>query len=314
MDDRARHIVNPGCSSEQRLNRVFGPAAALAGSGADRCQVRSLGRRTLLRPTARSQAGGRTRLGAVVAGNGIIVGVDASADARAALWWAVDEAGLRGSTLLLVHAAALDGAQLAGVGASRRGHEQAGESLLAECAVAASDRQPGVLVSRVLSRIAAADELIALSAKAELLVLGTRGRPGSFDTILGSVGHQVAAQAGCPVVLVADSPTVEAKLGAPGIVVAVSDAPEGRLALGFAFREAHRRGIGIIAVSGWPLPDDDFGVDKPTLTADRSRHYGALLEAELGPWRRQFAEVAVQPVVDARGSSTRCCARPIGLS
>jgi nucleotide-binding universal stress UspA family protein len=238
-----------------------------------------------------------------MAGNGIIVGVDASADARAALWWAVDEARLRGSTLLLVHAAAHNSAELAGVGvrSSRRAHDHAGESLLAECAVEASHRQPGVLITRVLSQAAAADELIALSAEAELLVLGTRGRIDSFDTILGSVSHHVAAHAGCPVVLVADSPTVQPKSGAPGIVVAVSDAPEDRLALAFAFHEAQRRGAGIVAVSGGPLPAEGLGADQPTLTAARSRHYGALLEAQLAPWRRQFPGVVLRPAVDAGG-------------
>jgi nucleotide-binding universal stress UspA family protein len=247
-----------------------------------------------------------------VAGNRIVVGVDASTGARSALWWAADEARLRGSTLLVAHAHELDGARPRGAEVALGDQDHAGESLLTECAVAASDRQPGVLVTSMLSHSGAADALIKLSAEAELLVVGTRGRTGLVDTILGSVSHHVAAHAHCPVVVVAVASKVQPTSRTPGIVVAVSDAPESRLALEFSFVEARRRGVGITAVSGWLVPDDGSRMDPHQLAADWSRHLAWLLDEELLPMRRRFPEVDVTPVADDGGAADTLLREAVG--
>lgn len=171
--------------------------------------------------------------------NCIVVGVDGSAGARAALIWAADECRLRGRTLLVVHGADHVDAPPGG---------EAGERILSSLLAAASARQPGVAVTSLDSRALAADALIDLSRDADLLVVGTHGRGGIVSSILGSVSHRVAAHASCPVVVVPDMPGRGSDARSSRVVVGVSESVSGRLAADFAFDEARRRGATLVAV------------------------------------------------------------------
>ncbi|MEO8888466.1 MAG: universal stress protein [Jatrophihabitantaceae bacterium] len=176
-----------------------------------------------------------------MASHRIIIGVDGSPGARTALNWAVDECRLRACTLLVVHA--LDTRDVRPVVSSRSGggYDDPIDRLLNDLAAVASARQPGVPVTTMLSGKRPADALIGLSADAQLLVVGTRGRNGFAGTMLGSVSHRTAAHAQCAVAIIPlDHHPVE--YGRHGVVVGASDGRAGRLALEFARHEADIRG------------------------------------------------------------------------
>lgn len=141
--------------------------------------------------------------------NMIVVGVDNSPGAKAALRFALDEARLRHATLRAVHAwqfgyigapgieatSTMLGAELDDV---RRGAEAALERTLREAIPDTGD----VGLERRVVEGAAAPVLIDESRGADLLVVGSRGLGGFRGLLLGSVGQQCAHHAACPVVIV----------------------------------------------------------------------------------------------------------------
>ena len=163
----------------------------------------------------------------------IVVGVDASPGAVRALAWATDEARLRLVSLQVVHAyhaqalaaplyfpseEGLPGQAMAAGARSpaeetteaqehqtrfreavRHQAEDLLEGLLEEvgATVEGVDVQPSVVEDRNPTQA-----LIELSADADLLVVGSRGRSGFTSLLLGSVSHAVVLHALCPVVVV----------------------------------------------------------------------------------------------------------------
>jgi len=141
--------------------------------------------------------------------NLVVVGVDESDGAKAALAFAHEEARLRNATLRAVHAW-----QFGYIGYT--GFEGAVPALggdiaeLRAAAVAALDAtvravlpDPGgvEIEQRVVEGTAGA-VLVDESSRADLLVVGSRGHGGFAQLLLGSVGQQCAHHAACPVVIV----------------------------------------------------------------------------------------------------------------
>ncbi|HET6847907.1 MAG TPA: universal stress protein [Gaiellales bacterium] len=136
----------------------------------------------------------------------IVVGVDGSAGAARALEFAVREAELRKSELRVVCAwqapiTAYAGAMIAPAidpatfaSELRQAAQKQVDAALAE--------HNGVSTNVVLREGNAAAILIDEGHRAELIVIGSRGLGGFAGLLLGSVGHQVAAHAACPVVIV----------------------------------------------------------------------------------------------------------------
>jgi nucleotide-binding universal stress UspA family protein len=161
----------------------------------------------------------------------IVVGVDTSPNARRALAWAADEARLRQATLQVVHAyhaknlaaPVYFGSQHtydASVGAAgvpqpelsasvqrREAFEEAvrgqADELLAALLGELGETVRGVQVQQtVVEDRHPAEALVQLSVDAELLVVGSRGRGGFSELLLGSVSHAAVLHAVCPVVVV----------------------------------------------------------------------------------------------------------------
>jgi nucleotide-binding universal stress UspA family protein len=135
----------------------------------------------------------------------VLVGVDDSADARAALRWAAGHAGRRGAPLKVIHA--FQPPHLAGMlGFARFQPDVAWrvEATKALARLVASELGEGAEheVAVVAAQADPAAGLLAAAEDASLLVVGTRGRGCASSALLGSVSSQVLARARCPVVVV----------------------------------------------------------------------------------------------------------------
>ena len=139
----------------------------------------------------------------------IVVGVDQSKGAKAALRFALEEAKLRRATLRVVHAwqygyigaTGLEGAYPA-VGGDIKELRDAAETALEETLRESIPETGGVEIERRVVEGRAAGVLVAESRDADLLVVGSRGHGGFAGLLLGSVSQQCAHHARCPVVIV----------------------------------------------------------------------------------------------------------------
>lgn len=143
----------------------------------------------------------------------IVVGVDGSTGARAALEWALDEARLRGASLEAVHAWQSPTLVVAGpFGAPPLADEDTTERVrkaaehLLEKELQAVDTS-GVKVEPIVPGASPANALLDIARGADLLVVGTRGHGGFVGLLLGSVSQQVSHHAPCPVVIVPGTPS-----------------------------------------------------------------------------------------------------------
>ncbi|MES9606763.1 universal stress protein [Actinomadura sp. NPDC000929] len=181
----------------------------------------------------------------------VVVGFDGSVYAMQALDWALDEAELRGSPLVLCHAWhwPYQGVAPELEEAGRRSLHEAAQHVLAHGVECARQRTAGVAVRPVSEEGSAAERLTELSAGAELLVLGSRGLGRLARVPVGSVAAHVAVHARCPVIVVRGVGALP-RPGSPAPVVAVVDgSPAARSALAFAAREAELRQLPVKTVS-----------------------------------------------------------------
>ena len=142
--------------------------------------------------------------------NRIVVGVDGSPGAAAALRWALAEARLRGAILDVVVAWELSGTpdtdDCSCPSLSRLAHEleeAAGTTL--DAAVQALGPDGDVLIEQIVMRGSPALALLDIARYADLLVVGSTGLGGRRRVVLGSVGSvggRCIADAPCPVVVV----------------------------------------------------------------------------------------------------------------
>ena len=137
----------------------------------------------------------------------IVVGVDGSDNAAAALRWAVTEARRRGATVEAVHGwhEPVVGGTAAGfvpVPIDAEAFEQSSRDHLERAVTHAIDDESGVLIERRLVHDTPASALLDLAQGADLLVVGRRGHGGFLGLVLGSVSQQIVWHAPCPVVVV----------------------------------------------------------------------------------------------------------------
>jgi nucleotide-binding universal stress UspA family protein len=133
----------------------------------------------------------------------VVVGVDGSPTSAAALAFAFDAAAARKVPLVAVHtwwdllvdpslAPLLDWDAI----------EDDERQVLAERLAGWGEKYPDVPVERLVTREHPSRALVEQSRRAQLVVVGSRGRGGVAGLVLGSVSHAVLHRAHCPVAVV----------------------------------------------------------------------------------------------------------------
>ena len=147
-------------------------------------------------------------------GERVVVGVDGSVEASAALRFGIDEARLRKVPLRAIHVwtAGSTGEALPFSGGSRGwltadGFDfselrEAAEELLETAVAAAVQDGDGVEIETRLVEGIPADVLIGAVGPDDLLIVGSRGRGALAGVLLGSVSARCVHHAPCPVVVV----------------------------------------------------------------------------------------------------------------
>lgn len=140
---------------------------------------------------------------------GVVVGDDGSECAALAVRWAAEEARLRKSVLHVVRAWSIASAPRppswkVGYAPSLQEYEEAVlADLRKDVAAHLGDGDfEDFQVEHHAVHGPSAQALLATSAGADLVVVGSRGRGGFAGLVLGSVTEQVVRHAGCPVVVI----------------------------------------------------------------------------------------------------------------
>ena len=144
---------------------------------------------------------------------GIVVGVDESENSKAALRWAIDEARLRRVPVVAVHAwdapivppmmdvGPVPAAPMVDLPEMLQEVKNAAEELLQRVIAEVAGDASGVDVRPLAVEGRPSSALVEAAQDADLLVVGSRGLGGFKELVLGSVSHQVASHAPCPVVI-----------------------------------------------------------------------------------------------------------------
>jgi nucleotide-binding universal stress UspA family protein len=179
----------------------------------------------------------------------IVVGVDGTPESQVAVRWAIQAAKSRGTAVRVVRAYRNeDSAKPTG----KEAVPPPAERYQAELDAAVGQVRDRLGHDRGSGRLAdqsPAQAILAESGGAELIVLGTK-RPNRLEAvILGSVVTAVTARAHCPVAIVSGG-----RSNGP-IVVGADGSAHCEEALAFAFEEADRSGLPIVAAYCWQPPD-----------------------------------------------------------
>ena len=148
----------------------------------------------------------------------IVVGVDRSPGAKAALRFALEEARLRQARVRVVYAwqfrsharsTGFEGVPLV-LGTNLDAFHRAAAAELDAIVAEAAPGAGGFGIEKRVERGDPATVLIDQSRDADLLIVGSRGHGGFASLFLGSVSQVCAQHAACPVVIVRDGSQMHA--------------------------------------------------------------------------------------------------------
>jgi len=232
---------------------------------------------------------------------GIVVAVDGSPASNAATCWAARDAAMRNIPLTVVSVVTTPTATYPpvpypdslGVWLEDQGRKAAADAVkIAEDAMP-SDRQVAVKSEVVYSTPAQA--LVKMSDEAEMVVVGSSGKGSLARGVVGSVSSSVVRHANCPVAVIRDEDLLMPDPQHAPILVGIDGSEASELATAFAFDEASRRGVDLVALHAWSdvtvleLP----GLDWSAVGSEAERS----LAETLAGWQERYPDVTVHRVV-----------------
>ena len=221
---RARAVSAGVPRSDVRVRVVSGPVTSTLISASQQANLMVLGRRGLsgldrvFAGSTSTSVGARAECPVAVVPRAwslgtptarVVVGVDGSARSLPALAFAVAEATSRSAELVVVHAWEppipyyVDASEIQDLVDSCRTDA---ELAVAELLAGWSERHPDLTITRRFETRHPVEALVAYSADADLVVIGTRGGGGIPGLALGSVARAVVAGSSSPVLLVRCGP------------------------------------------------------------------------------------------------------------
>lgn len=237
----------------------------------------------------------------------IVVGVDGSPASKVAVDWAARDAARRGEALNLVHVlvppAVMAFPEVPMPAGYLDWQEEQGRKLLEDARTTVEEAlrdirgDAHVEVSTEMVSGSAVPALADLSTRAQLIVVGCRGRGALARGLLGSISTGLAHHAHCPVAIIHDEDPLMPHPSMAPVVVGVDGSPASEHALAIAFEQASFRGVDLVAVHAW----SDSGVfefpgaDWSTLQAMGEE----TLSERLSGWQERYPDVLVRRVVVA---------------
>jgi nucleotide-binding universal stress UspA family protein len=223
----------------------------------------------------------------------VLVAIDGNAQGWDALEWAAAEAAARQCTLRIVHVVDSSPPILGGymgvfVGEWDSGVLDAAKRLLDEAERRASAVAPGLVITTRLHDGSTAAGILLEGRRDALIVVGRGHKGGRISTLAKSVSMEVARRASAPVVIVELSGAPTIGPSARRVVVSADGTTEPLAVLGFAFRAALRRRIGLTVVRASGTSRSLDGMSD-SLTAEWTDRHRALRTC-----RQAFPDVSVR--------------------
>lgn len=231
----------------------------------------------------------------------VVAAVDGSESARQAAVWAATEAALHGNTLHLITSVAVStgyGTGLTLPESELELLESDGERLVAEVRELVATAAPAPLkITTEVTFDFIIPALLAYSDRVRMIVVGSRGLGAFRRGLLGSVSTSVSRHARCAVTVVHESAAGPDQWAGKPILVGVDGTENSVGAVDYAFEEASRRGVGLIALHSWSDTNSlELGiVDWDAIAADEE----ALLAERLAGYRERYPDVQVRRIVVA---------------
>ncbi len=227
---------------------------------------------------------------------GILVGIDGSPESLAAVRWAAREAVLRRRPVTLMHVVSpiIVSWSIEAVLSDYQGWQEDNADnvikLAQEALSAAVDGSPALEVLVERRHDGVMTELSDASGSADLIVIGSRGLGPVGGALLGSVSRGLLHHARCPVVVAKDGVVGNTARDLP-VLLGIDGSPSSEAAIGFAFAEASRRGVALVALHAWSdvalFPF--LGMDWHTFE-DQGHE---ILGERLAGWQEQYPDVTV---------------------